>query len=833
MLKGGGGSQSVDRSEIHHYDVIPDIRLQSETEESNTWHCSFEGCGNIFNLVLESNERLIADLPHSQRKQLQNKCNLFRGSIDGAPDSWVRLCKTGKKWSGMMWDGKELYILDPIRSIRHALKKRPHLRTSGTVIYKLSDVVHLDKQACGVGSSAMSDQSSDDYQSLVERLKELVPLAAEGASLNLDMSVVTDPLFSQIQEGNFGTPAQVAVAARINVVDGIYSEQVGIQIRLVDVIELGTNGLLTSSSASTLLSQFRNFVGSSVNNPGITHLFTGRELNGSVIGIAFVGTLCNQSSGVGVDQIRGGGTSGALLVAHELGHNFGAPHDNQGGSPCAGTAGNFIMNPFLNGSDQFSQCSIDQMQPTINSASCLTDINANRAPTVTITEPKEGEFLSVDTQVNFVGSATDPEDGDLGATISWSSDLDGTLGTGGNISVTLSEGTHLVTASVTDSGGLDASDTIQAVVIDDGGGVVILESDFDINEEGFVFVDDAFRNTAEPAYSEGTHLSSGGFNEGALEVVVGNIDNADIFGMSGGWRQTIVLDTAQEITMNFLYNLIQAADYESDEFGQALLAVDGSLVTLGSNDFLAQITGDGNGGAVQTTGWVPIVVNVGVLSEGSHTITIGVFNNKKTFNNESTRLLIDELTVRGESGTTPFPPTPAIIIESHFDADEEGFVLEEDSFRNTSNPEFASGSYLPTGGFNGGGLQVLLGNTNNADILGMSGGWSRSFSLDAPQRVSLSFRYNLVQAANYETDEFSEALLALDGVPVIANGNEFLARITGNGNGGPAQTSGWVEVNLDLGTLIGDHTITIGTFNNKKTYFDESTEIFIDDVILQ
>ena len=28
-------------------------------------------------------------------------------------------------------------------------------------------------------------------------------------------------------------------------------------------------------------------------------------------------------------------------VAHELGHNFGAPHDNENGSPCATTPGTF------------------------------------------------------------------------------------------------------------------------------------------------------------------------------------------------------------------------------------------------------------------------------------------------------------------------------------------------------------------------------------------------------------------------------------------------------------------------------------------------------------
>ena len=825
-----------DKSEkIQYHELIPEIHLQSETEESDGWRCSINAFGGIFDLVLESNERLIADLPHSQRKQLLDTCKLLRGSIDGVPESWVRLCKTGKKWSGMIWDGTEMYILDPISTVRHALKRRPHLRASGTAIYKLSDVVGKNRQACGLDSSATTSQPATEYQALVEDLKGLVPLPAEGASLNLDMAVVTDPLFSQTQEGTFGTPTPAAVAARINVVDGIYSEQVGVQISLVDVIELANNGPLTSTSPNTLLNQFSDFVGSSVDNPGITHFFTGRDLNGGVIGIAFLSTLCDQDGGVGVDQINGGGTSGALLVAHELGHNFGAPHDNQGGSPCAGTPGNFIMNPSLNGSDEFSQCSVNQMQPTINNASCLTDIDANQSPSVTITSPEDGAFLSANTQINFIGTATDPEDGDLGAAISWSSDLDGNLGTGGSISVNLADGTHEITASVTDSGGSDATDSITILVVDDGAGVVIVESDFDVNEEEFVFVDDAFGNTSEPTFAQGNHLPNGGFNGGALQVELGNINDATILGMSGGWEQTIVLDSAQEITMTFRYNLTQASDYEADEFSEALLAVDDSLVIVDGNDFLAQITGNGNGGPDQTTGWVPIAVNLGTLEAGTHTITIGAFNNKKTFNNESTEILIDDVTIKGESGITPPDPGPGTIIEHHFDNNAESFAFEDDAFRNTDNPDFASGSHVPAGGFSGGGLQVSLGDINNDDIFGMSGGWIQSFTLDEPQQVEVSFRYNLTQASDYETDEFSEALVSLDGNLIGTESDGILARITGDGNGGPDQTTGWVLVTLDVGILTADepHTLIIGAFNNKKTFNNESTDLRIDDVVLQ
>jgi extracellular elastinolytic metalloproteinase len=89
---------------------------------------------------------------------------------------------------------------------------------------------------------------------------------------------------------------------------------------------------------------------------------------------------------------------------------------------------------------------------------------ANTAPTVTITAPPDGTTVTEGTSINFTGTASDAEDGDLTAAISWSSNLDGALGTGGSVNATLSVGTHTVTASVTDSGGLSASDSITVTV---------------------------------------------------------------------------------------------------------------------------------------------------------------------------------------------------------------------------------------------------------------------------------------------------------------------------------------------------------------------------------
>ena len=85
---------------------------------------------------------------------------------------------------------------------------------------------------------------------------------------------------------------------------------------------------------------------------------------------------------------------------------------------------------------------------------------SNTPPGVNITGPANGTTVVEGTALTFTATANDSEGGDLGANVVWSSNKDGVLGTGRNITTTLSKGRHTITATVTDSGGLSASDQV-------------------------------------------------------------------------------------------------------------------------------------------------------------------------------------------------------------------------------------------------------------------------------------------------------------------------------------------------------------------------------------
>lgn len=106
-------------------------------------------------------------------------------------------------------------------------------------------------------------------------------------------------------------------------------------------------------------------------------------------------------------------------------------------------------------------------QGATGSSSVTVTVRENALPEVTILQPEAGLEVEVGEAFPLQGSAADEEDGDLSSGIRWASDLEGgPLGTGADLTVGLSTpGTHTITASVTDSQGLEGSASVDVVVV--------------------------------------------------------------------------------------------------------------------------------------------------------------------------------------------------------------------------------------------------------------------------------------------------------------------------------------------------------------------------------
>jgi hypothetical protein len=85
-------------------------------------------------------------------------------------------------------------------------------------------------------------------------------------------------------------------------------------------------------------------------------------------------------------------------------------------------------------------------------------------PTVNITAPADGATYASGATIDFAGAASDAEDGDVTASLDWTSNIDGQIGTGGSFSAVLSDGEHTITATATDSDDASGSDTVGITV---------------------------------------------------------------------------------------------------------------------------------------------------------------------------------------------------------------------------------------------------------------------------------------------------------------------------------------------------------------------------------
>jgi len=189
--------------------------------------------------------------------------------------------------------------------------------------------------------------------------------------------IAFDADFEYFQANQSSVANTVAdIESILNAVDAIYVSDVNITHELTTVIVRDDpDDPYTTNDPSGLLSQFQQEWNS--NQTGVfrdvAHLMTGKNLSGSVIGIAGLGGVCSSFQGFGLSQSKftNNFTSRVGLTAHELGHNWGANHCN-GANPCnimcsglGGCSGNL---------SSFSPTSQSVIEAFAANASCVNSV---------------------------------------------------------------------------------------------------------------------------------------------------------------------------------------------------------------------------------------------------------------------------------------------------------------------------------------------------------------------------------------------------------------------------------------------------------------------------
>jgi hypothetical protein len=359
------------------------VKIESHATSARQQRMHLEAYGKDFNILLEPNDGIRRAVP-AARPDIQP----LKGSVEGQAGSWARLTRSRTGWRGMVFDGRELYAIEPAANVADAVVQ-PLTTSSPTdpVMYRLADTLMTVGPAFCQTVAADDTVSSDppaaqpsnggaepgrtSAKAMFNAIaRDLSSPTAEFPSERLMTGVVADYEFVQ----EYFSDPEGEILARMDIVDGIFSTQVGVKISLAPITLIQTpDEPFTKTGASDLLSQLRQYRSQSSTQMslGVTHLMTGRNLDGNTVGIAYMGSVCRGDTAASLSEGSHSTMMSALIAAHELGHNFNAPHDGEAGA-CSSTPQTFLMAPTINMSSQFSSCSLQQMQTRIQTAQCLT-----------------------------------------------------------------------------------------------------------------------------------------------------------------------------------------------------------------------------------------------------------------------------------------------------------------------------------------------------------------------------------------------------------------------------------------------------------------------------
>ncbi|HWB19206.1 MAG TPA: M12 family metallo-peptidase, partial [Phycisphaerales bacterium] len=203
----------------------------------------------------------------------------------------------------------------------------PHALVTQHIIYKQADILP------GPWHCAENDALG---RANLERL-HIDPAAQGGIAgstgtclFSADIAIEVDNEYYQL-DGSDPNQTMDDIETILNDVNFIYEQDCGITHSLVEVyIRTSEPDPYTATDPGALLDQFQNEWNANFTdlNRDIAHLFTGKEIDGNVIGIAYLPGVCTDTNAYGLSQSKFTDNLGyrVALTAHELGHNWGAPH---------------------------------------------------------------------------------------------------------------------------------------------------------------------------------------------------------------------------------------------------------------------------------------------------------------------------------------------------------------------------------------------------------------------------------------------------------------------------------------------------------------------------
>ena len=286
----------------------------------------------------------------------------YRGTLGPNTEGQARFSFSGGTMDALILTPEEWYFVEPLK------RYLPQAQSSDVVVYKRSDI----------RSDALGDCGLVSAEKLVAGIGSLPPISTiviNGVPTTLAVELATEADFEYVTALGGSSNANNEILNVMNQVEGLYQTQLGLTFSVVFQHTWDTDtDPYSSTDPSTMLQEFTSYWNANFKSVyrDMSHMWTGRNMDGSVVGIAWKSVTCSKNNSYGVSQRLTGTPGKYILTAHEMGHNFGADHvsaSNAGQSDC----GNTIMNASIGTGFTFCQYSKDQINTHVSShSSCLT-----------------------------------------------------------------------------------------------------------------------------------------------------------------------------------------------------------------------------------------------------------------------------------------------------------------------------------------------------------------------------------------------------------------------------------------------------------------------------
>ncbi len=272
--------------------------------------------------ILSPDARTVAKSQSGETEiDIRNLVLSYKGTLTGAGNSLVSVSFYNGKIIGMMKSKNDSYVLGKLHD-------KQNKETTDYVLYQESKLKSRRSFNCGSEQFPVPDE-------IVKRIQEL---GVRDNDLSNDLRVAKVAIdvdyFTYGAYGNSVANASAYTLALMSATSAVYVKDMNIQLIVGYLRVWTTQDPYTSTDGSTLLNQFRT---EWVNTQGsvdrvIAHLVSRRN-NLNVAGIAYLNVLCNTSFGYGLSATLNGTINqlpaysyDVVVIAHEMGHNFGSPH---------------------------------------------------------------------------------------------------------------------------------------------------------------------------------------------------------------------------------------------------------------------------------------------------------------------------------------------------------------------------------------------------------------------------------------------------------------------------------------------------------------------------